>query len=664
MFHSKHKKTFDSGDRKLFLLLASLIIFILAPVSFAQWISNPAINTELAIEMVDPINISAVEDKNGGAFVFWQDNKYGFQNEIYFMHVNESGKISFRADGKKITKLSGQEENPICTASLPNSAVVIWKDYTRSKSGNLLAQRVSFNGTFLWQDYGVVVSDSKDEISDYSVDADNSGNTFIAYVAKEPEITGDYKIVIKKFSTEGKEIFIHDGISLNKSRVKKNITSIIADDEGGAFVFWLEVINEKVILFGQHINPEGKEIWGNKPIEISSKVHNVLNYFVTKAGSSIYAAWQTQRIDRVIYHQLISDKGKPLWVPGGKLITNLKGNQVNPVAVFVDSTMILSWTNEYGKEKEIYLQRFDKRGKPVWNKSGIPITNFRSVQFGQHLISDGKDGVILAWVDSRSDSTYADIYSQRFDKNGKMMWSPLGLAVATNFNTPKSYLNLVPDGRGGAIAVFKNRRNSINKIYGQKVFNMGAFVSQISQFNAGVQNDSIKISWDVSNERGKSFYSIERAVESDTGEMMWKTVGTIRSNGESNNKSFQYFDVPDTTGTLYYRVEQTDAAGNIQPSDVTRINYFGEASDIIVMQNSPNPFSDSTDISFYLPKTSRVTIEFYNSHVAMISQIDDKTFPSGENHIQFSAQGLKPGIYFYRFMADNFVDVKKMVITN
>jgi len=645
-------------------LLTVIFIFILAPISLSQWVSDPSENTSLAIETVDPINISAVSDGNNGAFFFWQDNKFGFQDEIFFSHVDEGGRISFRADGKKIITLSGQEEDPISTASTRNSAVVIWKDFTRSKEGNLLAQRVAQNGELKWTNNGIEVSTGKDEVSDYSVNSDLSGNTFISYVSKEPSITGDYKIVVKKLSPEGKEVFKLGGVSLNKSRIKKNMTSVIADNDGGAFVFWLEVINERVILFGQHISRDGKETWGNKPVEISSKVHNVLNYFISKIGTSVYVAWQIQRADRVIYHQLISDKGIAQWIPGGKLITNLRGNQVNPVAVEADSGIVLSWTNENGRDKEIYLQKFDKHGRPMWKKSGIPVTNYRSIQFGQRLIGDSKGGVILAWIDSRNDSTYADIYSQHIDKNGKLLWKQLGLAVATNFNTPKSYLNLVPEGVSGAIAIFKNRRNSINKIYGQKIFSDGTYVSQISKLNVSVQNDSIEIAWDVANERKNSVYNIERAVESDTGTMTWKDIGIVRSNGTKDDNTFQYSDIPDTTGTLYYRIKQVGSAGDIQLSDIARINYFGESSDIIIMQNSPNPFSDSTEISFYLPQKSRVSIEFYDGHVTLIKRIEDKTFAAGENHIIFSAMGLKPGIYFYRFMADDFVDVKKMVITN
>jgi len=648
------------------LTLLFLLFFISSSrVSFAQWVSNPAVNNELAIETVDPVDISAVEDDNGGAFVFWQDNKFGFQNEIYFMHVDGSGRISFKADGKKITALSGPEDNPVCAPIFSNSAVVVWKDFTSSKSGNLMAQRVNYNGTLLWSDNGVEIASSNHEVDDYSMRTDNSGNTFVAYVDKEPEITGDYKIVLKKISPAGEEMFKDDEVSLNKSRIKKNMTSVIPDDGGGAYVFWLEVIEEKVILFGQHINPDGKETWGKKPVEISSRIRNVLNYTVTKAGvSDLYIAWQIQSTDRVIYHQFINDKGKTLWTNGGKLAANLKGNDVNPQAVYTDSSIVLSWTNEFKRQKEIVLQKFDKRGRAMWNRGGIKAVTIKSQQFGQHLISDGKGGVILAWIDSRTDSTYADIYAQRIDKNGNLVWNPLGLAAATNYNTPKSYLSLLSGGGSSAIVIFKNRRKGVNKIYAQKIFNTGNFVSQMSRLYAQVENDSVKVSWDVSNERGAAVYDVQRAVESDTSGTYWKTIYTFRSNGDLNCRKYDYLDLPDTSGTLYYRVEQTDATGNIQLSDVARVNYFGENSDIMVMQNNPNPFSDSTDISFYLPSSDRVTIEFYDSHVNMISQIDDKRFPSGESHITFSAQGLKPGIYFYRFKCEDYVEVKKMVITN
>ncbi len=663
MFPNKFQNKYSISILKLRFLLFFLLSVCFLQTDFSQWIKNPNENNQLAIETRDPVNISAVDDNNGGAFVFWEDNKYGFQNDVYYMHIDENGEISFRADGKQITSLNGPEDNPIVSSLLSKSAVVVWKDFTDSKSGYLMAQRVSYNGVLLWSDKGIEISKSNHDMYDYSVSTDSLGNTFVAFVDKEPKITGDYKVVLKKITSSGKDIFSGNEISLNNSRIKKNLTSVVPDNDGGAYVFWLEVIDEKVILFGQHINSDGKETWERKPIEISNRLHNVLNYSVIRAGNSnLYLVWQIQRADRMIYHQLINKGGKPLWQQGGKPVTEIKGSQVNPVPIFSNSSIILSWTNDFNKNKKIILQRFDMRGRPLWGKNGVRVTKTLGQQFGQHLISDGKRGTIISWMDSRNDSTYANIYAQEINMKGDQIWNPEGLPVANNYNSPKSYLNLISSSQGGAIVVFKNRRNGLNKIYAQRILNESMLPARISQLTAKVQNDSIKIDWNISNEKGLSIYHIERADDSDTLGLIWKTIYTGRNKEELNN--YEYFDSPDTSGTLYYRVELIDSNENIQPSDIARVDYFGQNSDIMVMQNNPNPFADSTDISFYLPSSDRVTIEFYDSHVNLVSRVENKLFQSGENHLKFFAQGLKPGIYFYRFRCEDYVEVKKMVITD
>jgi hypothetical protein len=224
-------------------------------------------------------------------------------------------------------------------------------------------------------------------------------------------------------------------------------------------------------------------------------------------------------------------------------------------------------------------------------------------------------------------------------------------------------LSLISDEEGGAVVIFKNKRNNKNKIYGQKLFSNGAYVSHISGFTTKLQNDTIKILWDSDNEPVQVKYNVERAVQTQGGDINWGIIGTLDSAYRNNTFHYEFSDVPDITGTLYYRIAQIDAQGNVQKSDVSRINYFGASAAIVVAQNMPNPFSDSTVISFYLPDPSTVKIEFFDDHVEKISEIA-KSFPAGENNITFFSKGLKPGIYFYRLKVDDFVDVKKMIITN
>ncbi len=660
---------FIGGNNFNFSLLIQTIIFTVLFISlytdaFAQWVNNPAANTRLVTDIHDPIDMSAVRDFNGGAFLFWQDNKNGFQNEVYFIHVDEDGNINLKADGKKISTLTGPEENPVCSESLPNSAVVVWDDYTYSRNGNLYAQRVMNNGNYVWTDFGLKITNTGDGLSQYSLSTDSKGFAYIAYVAKEPDINGSYKIEFQKVSPDGKLMFSRDSTMLYRSRERKMMTSVIPDGEGGAFVFWIEMRNGKSMILSQHINSNHKETWGKKPLEISNVTQNVINY-VAKAvdNQSAYLAWQTQKKTKEIYHQIINLKGKMLWTRGGRLATHLKGNQINAEAIFSDSTVILSWTNDREDDKDIFIQKYNLKGKPLWNKNGIPVIRFHGEQFGQKIIGDNKGGAIVAWVDLRLESTYANIYAQRINEAGKIIWDSLGVAVASNYNTPKSYLSLIPDESGGAIAAFKNYRNGSSIIYGQKIFNNGTYVSQITGFQTELSGDSIKIVWYTTNERGKTKYNIERAVPDDKGNSDWNIIGSINSDGKNANAKYEYYDVPSASGTLYYRVVEADTLKNRERSEISMINYFGSSSDIIVAQNTPNPFSDSTVISFYLPDSEPVTIEFFDDHVERISEID-KSFPAGENTITFYSKGLKRGIYFYRFKANDFVDVKKMILTN
>jgi hypothetical protein len=647
-----------------YILFFMLVLFSSTKVVNAQWINNPSENTKLVIDASEPINISAVTDSKGGAFIFWQDNKYGLQNnEVYFMHVKSNGRISFRADGKRVSTLPGAEEEPVSTPSISGSAVVVWKDFSSSHFGNLYAQRVSSNGNYYWQPDGIGVTQTQNEIGDFSVCANKNGNIFVAYVLRPSEITGEYKLEIQKISPNG-NLFFDTSPVVYESRERKSSISIIDDGEGGTFLLWLEYRNNKSILLAQRVDSLGLPMW-KKPIEISANIQNVTLYTAVKMNyPAIYVAWQQiHRANKDIYHQILTNQGKFLWYAGGRNATPQNGSQVNPMAVASDSSAILSWTDESTNNKNIYIQKFNKYGRPEWGRSEIPVIKVKGEQFGQKIISDGKGGAIVAWIDMRNKSANADIYAQRINNEGRLVWDSLGLPIGSNFNSLKSYLSLLPDENGGAIAIFKDNRNGKNAIYGQKIFTSGTFISQLIGPNTEINRDSIKISWYTANERGNVKYTVERASLLDADSISWDIIGNVFSNGQSGAKHYVYVDVPNITGTLYYRIIQTDAAGDIQKSDISRINYFGSSSKVVVAQNFPNPFSDSTTISFYLPEPTEVIVEFYNSHVEKINEID-KSFPSGENKINFSAKGLKAGIYFYRFRAGNFVDVKKMIIAN
>ncbi|MCL5011882.1 MAG: T9SS type A sorting domain-containing protein [Patescibacteria group bacterium] len=80
-------------------------------------------------------------------------------------------------------------------------------------------------------------------------------------------------------------------------------------------------------------------------------------------------------------------------------------------------------------------------------------------------------------------------------------------------------------------------------------------------------------------------------------------------------------------------------------------------------QNYPNPFNPTTNIKFDLPKESNVILKVYNILGEEVATLVNKVMPAGQQVVTFNASQLASGMYIYRMEADNFVQVKKMMLT-
>ena len=108
---------------------------------------------------------------------------------------------------------------------------------------------------------------------------------------------------------------------------------------------------------------------------------------------------------------------------------------------------------------------------------------------------------------------------------------------------------------------------------------------------------------------------------------------------------------------------------NFGTSDVKEINAPDEIrpTGFSLSQNYPNPFNPTTNFRFTLPKSSHVKIEIFNivgQRVATVVDGDMKAglYTADWNGRDESGKTVSSGIYFYRMRADDFSDMKKMVL--
>jgi len=81
-----------------------------------------------------------------------------------------------------------------------------------------------------------------------------------------------------------------------------------------------------------------------------------------------------------------------------------------------------------------------------------------------------------------------------------------------------------------------------------------------------------------------------------------------------------------------------------------------------LFQNVPNPFSETTEISFYAPHKAFVEIELFNLLGERIETIHSQNYTAGNHTIIFDRKHLSAGTYFYRLNSGDFSETRIMSV--
>jgi len=81
-----------------------------------------------------------------------------------------------------------------------------------------------------------------------------------------------------------------------------------------------------------------------------------------------------------------------------------------------------------------------------------------------------------------------------------------------------------------------------------------------------------------------------------------------------------------------------------------------------LFQNYPNPFNPSTTIRYAVSDRQFVTLKIYDVLGNEIVVLVNEEKPSGNYEVEFNADEITSGIYFYRLQAGDFIETKKMIL--
>ena len=250
---------------------------------------------------------------------------------------------------------------------------------------------------------------------------------------------------------------------------------MVSDNAGGAILTWTDTRNSTTKdIYAQRIDANGNLLWNADGIAICTAVNEQYTPKIISDGANgAIITWYDNRIDNNwnIYAQRINTNGVVQWTIDGEPICTAAGNQ-SMQQIISDNFggAIIAWSDgrNGGPDADIYIQRINSIGTVQFPTNGVAVCAASYFQGSPQLVSDGNNGVIITWNDSRSNDGFADIYAQRISSTGFVYWANNGVLIC-NANNNQNDPKIVADGTGGAIICWFDNRNGNPNIYAQKV---------------------------------------------------------------------------------------------------------------------------------------------------------------------------------------------------
>lgn len=497
-------------------------------------------------------------------------------------------------------------------------AFIVWKDY-RNSVPDVYVQRIDQNGFVNWTIDGVGACTDAADQSTPNFCSDGQGGCIVAWSDWRSGIERD--LYAQRLDSSGNILWTTNGVVVTNKSNREHNEKIVSDGFGGAIVVWEQQgSNGQWDEWAQRINSNGNPMWISGGIPLSTVVSNKINGRIEADGlGGAFIVWQDFRngFDNDIYAQHMDGQGNRLWGDNAKLICNANGTQASPKIEPdpLNGGIYTVWVDSRNNNSDIYGQRIDANGNLLWMNNGFAICNNVGNQSALDILTDGSvDGIICSWKDNRS-MNY-DVYAQRVNPSGIAQWASNGVPICINLNDQLNP-NISIDNSGGAIISWQ---------------------------------DSLTGNFDIRAQRVSS-----------NGSLLWNNSGVILANAIGDQTSVKNC-TDGGSGSIFVFMDKRTGTNDIYAHHLYGSGLPESLADIPTNQMDdvqvyPNPFKNE----IYIQSKQM------NLHDFSILTLDGKIVFSGKleylKNNRVIVDHLSPGVYML-FMSDNQRVFTKKIVKN
>ena len=475
--------------------------------------------------------------------------------------------------------------------------------------------------------------------------------------------SGDYDVYVQRVDAAGTVLWGADGVPVCTVGDVQWFPQVASDGTGGAYVVWGDNRSGDFDVYIQRVDASGAVLWMANGVPVCSATDTQWNPQIVSDGiGGAIVIWEDERDGSTdIYAQRVDFLGLFIWTTNGVPLCQAAENQRNPRLVS-DGTggAIITWQDNRSGNADIYIQRVDGSGHVLWATNGAAVCTAAEDQRYPQIISDGADGAIITWMDGRG--VDEDIYAQRIYSTGMELWYPNGIPLcraALDQHSPQ----IAPDGVGGAVIMWEDKRSGDYYVYAARVNESGELVATMLQSHAArFEGGVIRLSWTLSEIDDGARFTILRASDPD-----WIYTELEDAAIERDGLSFGFTDDTCIPGSVVsYRVD-VEVGGMPTRTLFETERITVPELPLTLHQNHPNPFNPNTVIRFYLPEVGDITLDIYNVLGQKVVRLAEGRWEKGLHEVPWDGRNgwgarCSSGVYFMRLRASKTTISRKMVL--
>lgn len=452
--------------RVYFAVLISGFALVFANPAGAQW---PTLPTGVPVCTL-PSNVNngelIVSDGAGGAFVAWSDNRVANNvHSAFVQHVGAAGVPLWTPNGVGVITIPNTRPESMIPDGLGGVFVSF---YQGSTSTDLYVQRFDSAGNRLWGNGGAPLCVFSGVQYSTQLVPDGAGGVIAVWLDQRSSSGSNFTIYAQRLDAVGAPQWAANGVPATGAVGPfYNGVRVAPDGNGGVVLAWSSFVD----IHGQRLDAAGSRLWGANGLTVCDAINQQDHAVLASDGAGgAYIAWWDSRPGNSgladIYGQHVSAAGLPMWVDDGLPLASA-ANAQREVEILEDGVggAFLVW-NDFrngGSDRDLYAQRCDGTGNLLWGAAGVRITPTTTALSSPNLLpslaSDGQGGVIVLYADKRLE-TIGDIFASRLDAAGQLVWGN-GVPVCTVANS--QYMPIVTlASDGGAIVAWLDIRTSGN----------------------------------------------------------------------------------------------------------------------------------------------------------------------------------------------------------